>query len=93
MSFHDSAFISLACHEWETPDGDNHSLEHKATTTSLKELSGDSFFSLSRGKTTNGASATEAFPILKDPMCVNKGIECHWSIFQQHCPLADHAVP
>lgn len=92
MAFHDSAFISLACHEWETPD-DSHLSENKVTTACLKELSGDLFFSLSRGKTTNGIPATEAFPVLKDPMCINRGIECHWNMFQQCCPLADHAVP
>lgn len=92
MSFHDSAFISLACCEWETHD-DSHPLENKGTTPALKELSGDLFFSLSRGTASNGVAATEAFPFLKDPMCVNEGIECCWSVFQQCCPLANHAVP
>lgn len=92
MAFHDSAFMALACHEWETGT-DSHPLECEVTTPSLKELWGDLFCGIQKGKTSTGMAATEAFPILKDPACINKGIECHWSIFKQCCPLANHAVP
>jgi len=92
MAFHDSAWIQLARFEWETPD-DQHLLDYSTTTTEIRKLSSDLFFSLSQGKTSAGVPATDAFPILKDPVYINKGVECYWKIFEEFCPLADHEAP
>jgi len=92
MTFHDSVWIQLARYEWDTPHG-QHLLEHGSTELEIKKLSSDLFFSLSQGKTSTGTLATDAFPILKDPLYINQGVECYWKIFEEFCPLADHELP
>lgn len=91
MTFHDSAWIFLASCEWDTPSK-KHLLEHKETDDSVRQLSRDAFHALCRGTTSPGTPATSAFPILTDIANVGKGIECHWTIFEEFCPLADHQL-
>ena len=64
-------------------------MELKKTTSDTKDLSSDLYRAFVNGKTKDtNLPATEAFPFLKDPEYVNKGIECHWAIFEQFCSLA-----